>query len=67
LSALPELPIAYADSASFITADGHEPTLYAVEEEVYREDDPQAAEDEPAAQRRRSGRGRLASDPRAAK
>jgi HemY protein len=67
LSALPELPIAYADSAAFITADGHEPTLYAVEEEVYGEDDPQAADDEPAAQRRRSGRGRLASDPRAAK
>jgi HemY protein len=67
LSALPELPIAYADSAAFITADGHEPALYAVEEEVYAEDDPAAGEDEPAAQRRRSGRGRLASDPRAAK
>ena len=67
LSALPELPIAYADSAAFITADGHEPTLYAVEEEVYGEDDSAAADDEPGPQRRRSGRGRLASDPRAAK
>jgi HemY protein len=67
LSALPELPIAYADSAAFITADGHEPALYAVEEEVYGEDDPPADEAEPAAPRRRSGRGRLASDPRAAK
>ena len=28
LSELPELPIAYADSASFITADGHEPALF---------------------------------------
>jgi HemY protein len=67
LGALPELPIAYADAAAFITADGHEPALYAVEEEVYAEDDPAAGEEEPAAQRRRSGRGRLASDPRAAK
>jgi HemY protein len=67
LSALPELPIAYADAGAFITADGHEPALYALEEEVYGEDDPATAEDEPAAQRRRSGRGRLASDPRAAK
>jgi HemY protein len=67
LSALPELPIAYADAGAFITADGHEPALYAMEEEVYGEDDPAAPEDEPAAQRRRSGRGRLASDPRAAK
>ena len=67
LSALPELPIAYADSAAFITADGHEPTLYAVEEAVYGEDDPTVAEDEAGAGRRRSDRGRLASDPRAAK
>ena len=67
LSALPELPIAYADKASFITADGHEPALYAVEEEVYGEDEAAAGDDEPAAPRRRSGRGRLASDPRAAK
>jgi HemY protein len=67
LGALPELPIAYADTGAFITADGHEPALYAVEEAVYGEDDPAAAEEEPAAQRRRSGRGRLASDPRAAK
>jgi HemY protein len=67
LSALPELPIAYADSAAFITADGHEPMLYAVEEEVYGEDDSAAEEAEPEPPRRRSGRGRLASDPRAAK
>jgi HemY protein len=67
LSALPELPIAYADAGAFITADGHEPALYAMEEEVYGEDDPATPEEEPTAQRRRSGRGRLASDPRAAK
>ena len=67
LSALPELPIAYAESAAFITADGHEPMLYAVEEEVYREDDSAVEDAEPEPPRRRSGRGRLASDPRAAK
>ena len=67
LSPLPELPIAYADSAPFITPDGHDPMLYAVEEEVYGEDDSQAEDAEPEPPRRRSGRGRLASDPRAAK
>lgn len=67
LSALPELPIAYADAAPFITADGMEPVLYPVDDESYGEDDPPAAEAPPSAPRRRSGRGRLASDPRAAK
>jgi HemY protein len=67
LSALPELPIAYADAAPFITADGMEPMLYPVDDESYGEDDPPAAEAPPPAPRRRSGRGRLASDPRAAK
>jgi HemY protein len=67
LSALPELPIAYADTAAFITADGHEPTLYSVEEAVYGDDETPAEDEAPAAPRRRSGRGRLASDPRAAK
>lgn len=67
LSALPELPIAYADAAPFITADGMEPVLYPVDDESYGEDDPPAAEAPPPAPRRRSGRGRLASDPRAAK
>jgi HemY protein len=67
LSALPELPIAYADTASFITADGLEPVLYPVDDQDYDEDDGLAAEAEPATPRRRPGRGRLASDPRAAK
>ena len=67
LSALPELPIAYADAAPFITADGMEPVLYPVDDETYGDDDPPAAEAPPPAPRRRSGRGRLASDPRAAK
>ena len=67
LGALPELPIAYADSAAFATADGHEPALYAVEEEVYGQEESAPAEDAPAPPRRRSGRARLASDPRAAK
>jgi HemY protein len=67
LSALPELPIAYADAAPFITADGEEPVLYPIEDEAYGEDDGLAAEDDPAPARRRPGRGRLASAPRAAK
>jgi HemY protein len=67
LGALPELPIAYADSAAFATADGHEPALYAAEEEVYGHEESPPAEDEPAPPRRRSSRARLASDPRAAK
>ena len=67
LGALPELPIAYADSAAFATADGHEPALYAAEEEVYGQEESPPAEDAPAPPRRRSGRARLASDPRAAK
>jgi HemY protein len=67
LSALPELPIAYADAAPFITADGLEPVLYPVEDEGYGEDDPQGQAPEPGPPPRRRGRGRLASDPRAAK
>ena len=67
LSALPELPIAYADSAAFLTADGLEPVLYAVDDDDYGADGDLEVEVEPAAPRRRPGRARLASDPRAAK
>lgn len=69
LPELPELPIAYADAASFLT-DGAEPQLYGDPTEVYGdaydEDEPAQAAP-PAPGRRRSGRSRLASTPRAAK
>jgi HemY protein len=67
LSALPDLPIAYADAASFITEGGLEPVLYPVDHEGYEDDEAPEEEARPAAPRRRSGRGRLASGPRAAK
>jgi HemY protein len=64
LSALPELPIAYADAAPFMTEDGLEPVLYPLEDEDYGEDAPLAETVAPAQPRRR---GRLATAPRAAK
>mgnify|MGYP001546979376 CR=1 FL=1 len=67
LSELPELPIAYADSAPFLTADGLEPAPYPVDDEGYADDDMLVVEDAPPPPRRRAGRGRLASGPRAAK
>jgi HemY protein len=67
LSELPELPIAYADSAPFIVSDGLGSAPYPVDEEGYGEDDPVAEEAVAPAPRRRSARGRLASAPRAAK
>jgi len=67
LAALPELPIAYADSAPFIGEAGLEPVLYPDEHEPYAEDDAAPEAHQPPATRRRAGRGRLASDPRAAK
>ncbi|MDB5435477.1 MAG: hypothetical protein JWR47_1734 [Phenylobacterium sp.] len=67
LSELPELPIAYADSAPFLTADGLEPAPYPVDEESYDEDEAMTEAQAPAPPRRRAGRGRLASAPRAAK
>jgi HemY protein len=68
LSELPELPIAYAESAPFIAAEGAGPMPYPVEEGAYADDEPEAEpEAEDAPPRRRSGRGRLASRSRAAK
>jgi len=67
MSELPELPIAYADSAPFISADGREPVLYPVEDHGYGHDEPEAAEPPPAPARPPQRRRRLASAPRAAK
>jgi HemY protein len=67
LSELPELPISYADSAPFVTADGAEPTPFPVDDGHYAEDEPQAAPAGPAPRRRAGARRRLASGPRAAK
>jgi len=67
LSELPELPIAYADSAPFLTAEGLEPAPYPVDDQGYADDDTALVEDSPPPPRRRAGRGRLASAPRAAK
>lgn len=71
LSALPELPIAYADAASFLSVDGSEPRLYAEHsdgyDEAYDDEDALPPAPEPAPGRRRGGRSRLASAPRAAK
>jgi HemY protein len=67
MSELPELPIAYADSAPFIGADGREPVLYPVDDHGYGAEEIEAPADviepEPPARSRR----RLASGPRAAK
>jgi HemY protein len=63
LSELPALPIAYAQADSFLSADGHEPMLYPVEDQAYGDgDEATPAPPEPPARRRR-----LASGPRAAK
>jgi HemY protein len=67
LSELPELPIAYADSAPFINADGHEPMLYPPDEAGYGDDDGTDPDAEPAPARRRRRSSRLASGSRAAK
>jgi HemY protein len=67
LSELPELPIAYADSAPFLTAEGLEPAPYPMDDQGYADDDAVLVEDAPPPPRRRAGRGRLASGPRAAK
>ncbi len=67
LSALPELPIAYADNGAFIPEGGLDPVLYPVDDESYGDDDALDETAQTAAPRRRPGRGRLASAPRAAK
>jgi HemY protein len=72
LSELPELPIAYADAASFLAAaDGREPQPYLDDpegyDEAYGDDEEPPADPSPAPARRRGGGRRLASGPRAAK
>ncbi len=67
LSALPELPIAYADNAAFIIEGGLDPVLYPVDDDTYGLDEDLDETAQSAAPRRRSSRGRLASAPRAAK
>lgn len=71
LSELPELPIAYADSAPFLSAGAHEPMPYPVDDGAFHDDDGSdgeaPAEPRRPASRRRGGRGRLAATPRAVK
>ncbi|MEO8115431.1 MAG: heme biosynthesis HemY N-terminal domain-containing protein [Phenylobacterium sp.] len=63
MSELPELPIAYAESAPFLT----EPVLYPVEEHHWTEEEPPPPAEPASPQRRPRARRRLASAPRAAK
>jgi HemY protein len=68
LSELPELPIAYAESAPFIAAEGPGPMPYPVEEGDYAGDEPDGEPEAAAApERRRSRRRGLARGERAAK
>jgi HemY protein len=67
LSELPELPIAYADSAPFIGPDGREPVLYPVEDHGYDQEEAEPPEALPERPARPQTRRRLASGPRAAK
>jgi HemY protein len=71
LNALPELAIAYADAAPFLSVDGREPQPYPLDDHSYDDDDLTTSDPAPAPARRGSGRGlgrgRLASAPRAAK
>jgi len=67
LNELPELPIAYAESAPFIGPDGREPVLYPVEDHDYGHEEPEPIEAPPTPAVKPQNRRRLASGPRAAK
>jgi HemY protein len=67
LSELPQLPIAYADTAPFIPVECGEPMPYPVEDEAYGEDETPPPPPPLAPPRRTASRRRLASAPRAAK
>jgi HemY protein len=67
MSELPELPLSYADSAPFLTADGHDSAPFPIDEGHYGDEEPAAPPPPPAPQRRSRSRRRLASAPRAAK
>ncbi|THD74461.1 MAG: heme biosynthesis protein HemY [Phenylobacterium sp.] len=66
LSELPELPLSYAEAASFLGPDGREAVPYPVEDPGLGDDDLAAAEG-PAPRRRSPVRRRLASGRRVAK
>jgi HemY protein len=67
MSELPELPLSYADSAPFVSADGDGGSPFPVDDSDYRDEEPEAAPAAPAPRRRATARRRLASGPRAAK
>jgi HemY protein len=67
MSELPELPLSYADSAPFLTADGHDSAPFPIDEGHYGDEEPATPPPPPAPQRRSRSRRRLASAPRAAK
>lgn len=66
LSELPELPLSYADSATFLANDGAEPLLHPADDHGFDDLEPAEAGG-PAPRRRKAARGRLASGRRAAK
>ena len=71
LNALPDLPIAYADAAPFLAAEGPGPMPYPVDEGAFDEDDggegESPADPSPPSRGRSRVSRRLASGPRAAK
>ncbi|MDO8379917.1 heme biosynthesis protein HemY [Phenylobacterium sp.] len=67
MSELPELPIAYADSAPFLAAQEAAPPPYEGDEGLYDDEPPEPPPPPPVGQRRPQARRRLASAPRAAK
>ena len=68
MSELPELPLSYAEAATFLgAAEGQEPVLYPVEEHPFAEDEAPDPPRPSAPPRRAGARRRLASASRAAK
>lgn len=67
LGELPELPIAYADSAVFLAAQEAQPAVYDIAEGVYEDEEPPPPTAPRGGERRPSGRRRLASASRVAK
>ena len=67
LAELPDLPISYADSTSFLGEEPLEPMPYSLAEDLYEGDNPPPPRTPPPIQRRSPARRRLASGPRPAK
>jgi HemY protein len=67
MSELPELPIAYADTAPLLTADTGAPGPYPIDEGHFEDDEPPPPPAPRPSQRRPAARRRLASAPRSAK